>query len=565
MQTTVGDFLIRRLRELGIEHMFGVPGDYNLQFLDQLQNDGSVEFVGCCNELNAAYAADGYARLRGVSALLTTYGVGDLSAICGIAGAATEHIPMVCITGAPPLHAMRRNLALHHTLAEGNYDDVMICLQQFTVAQARLTPENAVIEIDRVLTACLMEKKPVYLQLPSDVSHVVIDAPAAPLQPRAKNDEARLEAAVRHILTIWNEAQQPAILVDMDADRYGYAGALLDFATATGTPYAALGSGKAVLPETHPLSRGLYGGRNSAPATRELIENSDCLLYVSPRFIEGNSGLFTAQLPSKGAIRLFGHSVEIEGTAYYAVEPRDLLQALKAALANSPAAVPEGQAPRLAAPSPATDAPLSQARLWPRIARFVRAGDVVVAEAGTSNIGLMPQSLPEQVSYINASIWGAIGHTLPAMLGTCMAAPERRHLLFIGDGSFQLTAQELSTLLRYEQKPIIFLVNNRGYTIERFILGMRDAYNDVANWDYQALPGVFAGQDKYLTLSARTETELEQVLQQVEHTDGRLVFVELHLDPFDAPEGLKKFGPATAEFDYGPLGPQRQPQTAVTA
>lgn len=569
MQTTIGDFLIRRLKEIGAPHVFGVPGDYNLQFLDQIQNTADIAFIGCCNELNAAYAADGYARLRGVATLLTTYGVGELSAICGIAGAATEHVPMVCITGAPPLHAMQSGLPLHHTLAEGNYDDMMICMRQFTVAQTRLTQENAATEIDRVIAACLYHRKPVYIQLPSDVSHIVIDAPTSALPRTASSDAASLSRAVEAVLAIWREARQRAILVDMDADRFGYAGELLELAVATSTPYAALGSGKAILPEIHPLSFGLYGGKKSAPATRELIENADCLLYVAPRFIEGNSGLFTATLPTHGAIRMEGHGVKVGAAHYENVEPGDLLRALAPILtapentlqtptaASQTALNPAGATP--AQPTIAAGAtPLSQARLWPRMARYIQPGDVVLAEAGTSNIGLMPQALPEGVSYINASIWGAIGHTLPAVLGTSVAASDRRHLLFIGDGSFQLTAQELSTLLHLGHTPVIFLLNNRGYTIERFILGMTDAYNDVANWDYLALPGAFAGPGACLTLSARTEAELEDALRQADAAPGRLVFVELHLDPYDAPEGLKKFGPATADFDYGQLGPQYQ-------
>jgi TPP-dependent 2-oxoacid decarboxylase len=343
MKSTIGDFLIRRLKELGNDHIFGVPGDFNLQFLDQIEKADDIDFLGCCNELNASYAADGYSRIKGISTLLVTYGVGDLSALCGIAGAATEHVPMICIAGAPPLLSIHNRDLLHHTLAEGNYDDVMTCLTQFTAAQSRLMPTNAVSEIDRVLSICMQQKRPVYLQLPSDISHI-------------------------------------------------------------------------------------------------------------------------------------GHG---------------------------------------------------------------------------------PPQLPDDNTDINQGNWGAIGHALPAVMGTYFAAPSRRHILFIGDGSLQLTVQELSTMLWHDQKPIIFVVNNKGYTIERYIYGMEAAYNDIANWKYKDLPTVFTDKDNYLSLSASTEAELEDVLKQAESSD-KLVLVELHLDPFDAPKGLKSFGPAIANFDYGPLGPQRK-------
>ena len=165
-EETIGGFLIRRLHELGLAHAFGVAGDFNLELLEQIESAASPKWVGCCNELNAAYAADGYARTCGLSALITTYGVGELSALCGVAGAYSEHIPIVAITGAPPLSEIERKGLLHHTAGDGNFENMMECGRQFSVAQARITPQNAVSEIDRCLRACVLQKQPVYLQFP---------------------------------------------------------------------------------------------------------------------------------------------------------------------------------------------------------------------------------------------------------------------------------------------------------------------------------------------------------------------------------------------------------------
>lgn len=554
MKTTIGAFLLKRLRQLGIRHVFGVPGDYNLQFLEQIKEADGLEFIGTCNELNAAYAADGYARLNGAAAILTTYGVGELSAICGVAGAAAEHVPMVCITGAPPLRAMEQGWLLHHTLAEGNYDDMLNCYRQFTVAQTRLTPLNAVTETDRVLIACQQEKRPVYIQLPSDVSYLTIDAPDEPLVIPSHSDPERLEAALAHLLELWSEARRPALLIDMDADRFGLAGPLRQLVAKAQIPYASMTTAKGVLDETDPLWLGHYIGRSSPPRAKEAVETSDFLIATAPRFTEANSGHFSQSLPPAHTVQLGGRRTAIGGEFYEGVVARDLVEAFTERLGRveAEAAPPRPQDGWIVEPSAA----LTQARLWPRIARFIAPGDVVIAESGTSNIGLTPQVLPAGTTYITANIWGSIGYTLPAVLGTALADEKRRHLLFIGDGSFQLTVQELSTILRLRLKPIIFLLNNRGYTIERFILGMKDAYNDVANWRYTELPGVFAPEGDFFVAQAGTEQELETVLQQAA-ASGKLSFIELHLDPFDAPDNLKKFGPATAEFDYGPRGPQR--------
>src|SRR5260370_12613608 len=166
---TIGDFVLRRLREVGISHLFGVDGDFNLEFLEQLAETLGMHWVGCCNELNAAYAADGFARTHGLAALVTTYGVGELSALCGVAGAYAEHLPIVFVTGAPPLAAIERNSLMHHTAGDGNFDNMMICARQFTAAQAPITPPTPVSDIDPCLCTCVLQKQPVYLQLPSDL------------------------------------------------------------------------------------------------------------------------------------------------------------------------------------------------------------------------------------------------------------------------------------------------------------------------------------------------------------------------------------------------------------
>ena len=113
---TVGDYLLARLAEIGIRHVFGVPGDYSLAFLDHIMDSEQITWVGNANELNAAYAADGYARVNGAGALLTVYGAGELSAINGIAGAYAEYVPVIHVVGAPATSAQRARALVHHTL-----------------------------------------------------------------------------------------------------------------------------------------------------------------------------------------------------------------------------------------------------------------------------------------------------------------------------------------------------------------------------------------------------------------------------------------------------------------
>jgi TPP-dependent 2-oxoacid decarboxylase len=556
MQMTIGNFLFMRLRQVGIGHVFGVPGDFNLQLLEQVEEVEGIEFIGTCNELNAAYAADGYARTKGIGALLTTYGVGDLSAVCGIAGSRAEHVPVIFISGVPPLYAIESRLRLHHSLAEGNFDNVMNCLKEFTVVNTRLTPGNAVEEIDRAIHRCWKEKKPAYIQVPSNITYLMIDVPGTKLELKLPaSDPERLESAVKHIAGLLDKAGRPALLVDMEVDRSGIAKQVSSLVEKRQIPYAALRTGKAILSETHPLFTGVYIGEASTPPVKDLTEGSDCLIVTEPCFIEGSPMVFPGGLPVKAHVYIRGYSVTVENEVYEGVTAAELISHLIGVVKQSQATPTQPiTAADISAPEPG--AALTQVYLWSRIGRFFHPGDIVVADNGTSNIALTDVKLPDNTGYISQLVWGAIGYSLPALLGSMTAAQYRRHILFIGDGSFQMTVQELSTILNRGLKPVIFLLNNRGYTIERYILGMHESYNDIADWRYSALPKVLAPDIETFSAMVKTEEDLEKVLVEIEKKDCAC-FIELCLDPEDAPEALKTFGPCTADLDYGPRGPQR--------
>ncbi|AZV93694.1 pyruvate decarboxylase [Bordetella sp. J329] len=557
MRMQIGEFLIRRLNEAGIRHMFGLPGDFNLSFLEQVEASGTLEFIGNCNELNAAYAADGYARTAGIGALLTTFGVGDLGAISGIAGAYSENVPMVHITGAPPLHSMNSRALLHHTLADGAYGNIGRCMAEFTVAQARITPANAVSEIDRVLKACWQERRPVHLQLPSDITHLSIETPDEPLVlSDPASDPSQLERAAARICAALKEASHPAILVDADAGRFGIADIVQELSEKYGIPCASLPPAKGVLDESTPLYLGTYIGAPTPEATRRAIEQSDCLIGIGLRFTDSSTSLFSQRIAPEALIDLRRHDLSIAGQQMPGVTLREVLMRV---LEDMPAR-PARAAAQFAAAAPATAAAspetrLSHAALWPRIQAFLKPCDVIIGEAGTSNSALGGMRLPAGAAYISQPVWGAIGYTLPALFGSQVSTPWRRHLLFIGDGSFQLTAQELSSIQRRKLKPIIFLVNNSGYTIERLILGENSSYNDIADWNYAGLPHIFAPDSDALTLVVKDIGGLEQALAQAEQAD-RMVFIELKLPMMDAPPALPEFASIFADYDYGECGPR---------
>jgi indolepyruvate decarboxylase len=550
----IGDFLLRRLQEAGVRHLFGLPGDYNLELLQQLQDAGALKWIGTCSELNASYAADGYARLNGLGALLVTNGVGALSAINGVAGSYSEHVPVVCICGSIPLRSIDRGLGMHHTMADGTWDHFLRAYAQVTAAQARLTPRNAAAEIDRLILTARREKLPVYMELPSDIAYLDIEVPADPLMlAEPPSDPERLHSCVAAIAGRLSAAKSPAILVDADADRFRVASDLMELAEKMQAPVAVINTAKAVIDETFPHYLGIYNGKVSEPHVREAIETSDCLLSIGYRPIEVTTGDFTASLPAD-TIHARGHSVDVGDDNYQAVTLKEVLRgvidAVPKAKNNAPRRVP---APAVAGAHADGSAKLTQAAYWRAIQDYLRPGDVLFVDNGTS-YAIFGLKLPPNCTFIGSVNWGSIGYSVGALLGALIAAPDRRHVLFVGDGSFQVSAQELSTILRHDLKPVILLINNGGYTIERGYLGKTEPYNDIANWAYADLPKAFRPGTSARSFVVRTSGDLQNALSAPNDT---MIFVESIMDPHDAPAAITMSSNKGADLDYGPRGPQR--------
>jgi indolepyruvate decarboxylase len=552
---TIGDFLLRRLKEAGVRHLFGVPGDYNLELLQQLQDTGALKWVGTCSELNASYPADGYARLNGLGALLVTNGVGALSAINGIGGSYSEHVPVVCIAGSIPLRSIDRGLGMHHTMADGSWDHFLNAYAQVTAAHARLTPRNAATEIDRLIVTAWREKLPVYMELPSDIAYLKIEVPTSALAlAEPPTDPERLRSCIAAIAERLSAAAAPAILVDADADRFGVASELMELAEKMQAPVAVINAAKAVIDETFPHYVGVYNGMASEPHAREAIETSDCLLAIGYRPIEVTTGDFSASLPAN-SIHARGYSVDVGDDNYQAVTLKEVLKGVVGAVARSTNRPQRHLAAAVAAHAPADgSAKLTQAAYWQAMQGYLREGDVMFVDNGTA-FTLLGLKFPPKCTFVGSISWGSIGYSVGALLGALTAAPDRRHILFVGDGSFQVTAQELSTILHLDHKPVIFLVNNGGYTIERGYLGKDETYNDIANWAYADLPKVFRRDTSARSFVVKTVGDLQKVLSTPNDT---MIFVESVMDPHDALAPVTNSSNKGADLDYGPRGPQHR-------
>lgn len=534
---TVIEYVLDRLSEIGVTDIFGVPGDFAFPINDAIVAHPKINWVGSCNELNAAYSADGYARVRGVGAVNTTYGVGELSAIGAIAGSYAEYVPVFHLTGMPNLSTQHDRALVHHTLGNGEFDLFKSMADTVVGASAIITPANAVYETERLIASALYDRRPVYLAFPADVVNEPILTPAAPLALPSSNPDS-LAAAVDAIVSALAAASTVAVLPGMIIDRFALRSEATAFIEAAGIPFATMFAGKSVLDETHPNYIGMYNGRLMNEDVRSYVESADVVITVGSLQTDFNTGAFTSNLDSARTINIGVHVTTVGGTVFQNVEMGELL----AELAGR--AYPQRTLPTIEVGSlgpvtgPASD-PITAETLYPRWAEFLREDDIVIAETGTSSMGLAFAKLPRGARFHNQTLWGAIGWATPAAFGAALAARDRRLVLITGEGSHQLTAQEVSQFGRRGLKPVIFVLNNNGYLIERLLCDDPDIeYNDVAQWNYAALPHALGCRDWY-TPRVTTLGELDEALKIA--GEGKFAcYIEVVTGTYEAPPLPKK-------------------------
>lgn len=566
----LGEYLFKRLHEAGARAVHGVPGDYNLTALDYIEPAG-LSWVGNCNELNAGYAADGYGRVKGIGALVTTFGVGELSAINAIAGAYAERSPLVHIVGTPARALQQQGAKLHHSLCNGRQDDFSMfadmCSKITLVQENLIDPETAPEQVDRALTASVRYQRPVYIQLPADM--VATKVSSAPLRTRLDfslkpNDSQVEESAVEAILEKLYQAKQPFILVDAGASRFNMVAETNELVKATGFPTSTTPFGKGVVDETVHNFHGVYGTVGEHVYV-DWVKECDLILYVGPFENNVNTYYFKTIPEQCKTVRFDEGSVQV---GYASGRPRTwklhpkglirrILDRLNNGALNQYAAYP--QLPDLRAHLKSlcrvqrTDR-LLQDTFWKRISEFFEPGDVIMTETGTPSTGGREFVLPQQTTLINSGVWLSIGYMLAASQGVALAlldlaadggSRRGRTILFEGDGSFQMTVQELSTIIHKRLDIIIFLINNDGYTIERLVHGKDAAYNDVASWNYLEAPNFFGAPSdgSYQTMTARAANwgELNEIISKDEFRYGSgLRMVEVMMGRMDAPITLKQ-------------------------
>ena len=534
---TVADYIMQELVNLGITDIFGLPGDFNFDLVEAVENNKNMHWIGCTNELNAGYAADGYARIKGYGAVLTTYGVGELSAVNAIAGSYAESVPVIQITGVPATKHIKEKTVLHHNFEHPNYHAFENVYKNITVATAFLDKENAKQEIDRVLSALVNEKKPVYLAIPVDVCSIEIEN--TPKIEVAKSDKSSLESAVNAAKTLIDKSKKPVIIADVLAERFQAKLELEEFIKKSGYPVTTLLMGKGLIDSDYEKFIGTYIGKYDNENVYNFVNASDCIISIGAIYSDLNTFGFDIKFKPQDYIQIFGTYCIIANQRYDNVLMKDMLTALSVDIPQKSIDLPE-RVLSFKAKTSLEDKKLSAEYIYPRIQEFLKENDIVFSETGIVKFGFAPMKLPKGVNLYNQVLWGSIGWATPAAFGAAVAAKKNRVVLVTGEGSHQLTAVEISSMMRYGLKPIVIVLNNSGYTIERILCkNPMDLFNDIAKWNYSKLPSVFEG--NVWVDSAHTEKEFDEALLQAEiEQEKNMCYIEIFADKMDLPIMTKK-------------------------
>lgn len=533
---TVADYLLDRLAGCGIGHLFGVPGDHNLQFLDHVIDHPTLRWVGCANELNAAYAADGYARMSGAGALLTTFGVGELSAINGIAGSYAEYVPVLHIVGAPCSAAQQRGELMHHTLGDGDFRHFYRMSQAISAASAILDEQNACFEIDRVLGEMLAARRPGYIMLPADVAKKTAIPPTQALALPVHEAQSGVETAFRyHARQCLMNSRRIALLADFLAGRFGLRPLLQRWMAETPIAHATLLMGKGLFDEQHPNFVGTYSAGASSKEVRQAIEDADRVICVGTRFVDTLTAGFTQQLPAERTLEIQPYASRI-GETWFNLPMAQAVSTLRELCLECAFAPP----PTRSAGQPVRidKGELTQESFWQTLQQYLKPGDIILVDQGTAAFGAAALSLPDGAEVVVQPLWGSIGYSLPAAFGAQTACPDRRVILIIGDGAAQLTIQEMGSMLRDGQAPVILLLNNDGYTVERAIHGAAQRYNDIASWNWTQIPPALNAAQQAECWRVTQAIQLAEVLERLARPQ-RLSFIEVMLPKADLPELLR--------------------------
>ncbi len=530
---TISDYLITILYDAGVRHVFGIPGDFVLGFFKKLE-ESRLQLINVCDEQGAGYAADAYARVRGLGVVCVTYCVGGLKVANTTAQAYAEKSPVVVISGAPGIKERQKDPLLHHKVKD--FDTQKRIFEQLTVASTVIDdPQTAFEEIDRVLHAVMQHKRPGYIEIPRDMvleKGIVSRRPHPPQEPV---DQDTLQEAIEESTAMINTAKRPVIIAGVEIQRFGLQDLLLEFLDKTKIPVTSTLLGKSVISEHHPSFLGVYEGAIGREDVLHSVESADCLIILGAILTDINLGLFTAKLNPKITLYATSERISIRYHRYEGIDLKTFLQSLVHAdiLPYTGNGVPRDRTVETFVPRRNTK--ITVKKVFEKLNTILTDNTIVIADIGDALFGAADLSIHSRTEFLSPAYYASLGFSVPAAIGAQMADSSLRPLVIVGDGAFQMTGMELTAVVRYKLNPIIVLLNNNGYGTERPVLD--GSYNDVQPWHYSRIPEILGRGYGFV---AGTEEEFNEAITRAWHQSDSFNIIEVKLDTYDFSPALMR-------------------------
>jgi TPP-dependent 2-oxoacid decarboxylase len=547
----VGSYLIQRLYDHDVRHIFGVPGDFVLGFYQELIQSNKLKVINTCDEQGAAFAADAYARINGLGVVCVTYCVGGLKIVNATAQAFAEKSPVVVISGAPGIKERRKNPLLHHKVRD--FDTQQKIFEHITVDSVLIdNPRTAAKDIDRVLSSATRYKRPVYIELPRDKVSIPIYqeqyadpsttySQTAKIEERYETDMDSMQEALAEATAMINSSKQPVIIAGVEIHRFGLQDKILQLTYKTNIPVVATVLSKSVISEDHPSYLGVYEGAMGHQSVREYVESSDCLILLGALMTDINFSISSTPIEQSKSIYVTSEKLTIKYHNFENVLLQDFLTSLIEAPLEKKDFVLVGKQGNVKNNnnkhfSAARNQKITVKRLFERLNFSITNNAIVIADVGDSLFGALDLTIHGQTDFLSPAYYCSMGFAVPAAIGAQLASPALRPIVIVGDGAFQMTGMEISTISRFALNPIIIVLNNNGYGTERPMLD--GPFNDILPWNYYRIPEII-GHGKGFVIE--TEDQLEESLSAAETIYSKdLCVLDVHLDIHDGSPALQR-------------------------
>jgi indolepyruvate decarboxylase len=507
----VADFLFERIKENNVECTFGIPGDFVLPVY-AAQVKAGLKTVVMCHEPAVGFAADAYARIRGLGVALVTYGAGGLNMVNATALAYAEESPLLVVSGSPETRFRGGKPQLHHCVK--TFDTQYKVYAEVTETQALIDdPHTAQKSIEGVLNSIRKTSRPGYIEMPRDNVNAEFTVQERP-PDSVKGESASLQEAIGETLDSLKAAKQAVLFAGAHLKRFGLMKEVVLIADALNIPVVTSILGKASFPESHPNFIGTYFGKFGEPNVREFVESSDCILCLGALLTEMETGGYSANLPPEKLILANAQELNVGFHNYKHANLRAFVEQLSASITSGGMGGKKFSIPKLDT-APFDHSPqaseLSVGAMIDQLNKFADENYAIVSDVGDCLYAGLSIKTDE---FIAAGYYSSMGFGVPAGIGAQLARPKVRSIVLVGDGGFQMTGNELSAAVRSGINPIVIVFNNSSYAMLRFIDQKRDYY-DLSPWDFCAYATALGAK----AMRAKTKQEFAQALKVAEGSE----------------------------------------------